>query len=202
MMSCTCRGSPAPTSGNSRRRGRSRRQRWAPLSTSGQCLPLEARANQFARPHIAIALALRDSTSFDFDQFFELNVVLIAQMHLLFILWTFLSGRLDALHAWQRAHTDTSRSVHDRDLNRAAGLSTVLRACPLRRGELCWSCSSRGCRGVSHLDLDIVAFIRRCSKAVTMAMGPETQLSGGTADAHFRHQQGSVGFDVDTSSSR
>ncbi|KAH9011947.1 hypothetical protein EDB83DRAFT_2447342, partial [Lactarius deliciosus] len=47
------------------------------------------------------------------------------QIHTLFVLWTFLSGRLDALHAWQKAHTDTSRSVHDRDLNRAAGSSTV-----------------------------------------------------------------------------
>ncbi|KAH9071398.1 hypothetical protein EDB83DRAFT_2363358 [Lactarius deliciosus] len=46
-------------------------------------------------------------------------------MHPLFVLWTFLSGRLGALYAWQNAHTDTSRSVHDRDLNRAAGSSTV-----------------------------------------------------------------------------
>ncbi|KAH9071390.1 hypothetical protein EDB83DRAFT_2517195 [Lactarius deliciosus] len=55
------------------------------------------------------------------DQLFELNAVLIAQMHRLFVLCTFLSGRLDTLHAWQKAHTDTSGSVHDRDLNRAAG---------------------------------------------------------------------------------
>ncbi|KAH9018951.1 hypothetical protein EDB85DRAFT_2154130 [Lactarius pseudohatsudake] len=69
-------------------------------------------------------MALRDPTIFNFDQLFELNAVLTAQMRLLFVLRTFLSGMPDALHAWQKAHTDTSRSVHDRDLNRAAGSST------------------------------------------------------------------------------
>ncbi|KAH9010012.1 hypothetical protein EDB84DRAFT_1570868 [Lactarius hengduanensis] len=69
-------------------------------------------------------MALRDPTIFNFDQLFELNAVLTAQMRPLFVLRTFLSGTPDALHAWQKAHTDTSRSVHDRDLNRAAGSST------------------------------------------------------------------------------
>ncbi|KAH9009540.1 hypothetical protein EDB85DRAFT_2244307 [Lactarius pseudohatsudake] len=89
-----------------------------------QGLPLEAHANPFARSHIAIAMALCDPTIFDFDQLFEINAVLTAQTHPLFVLWTFLSGRLDTLHAWQKADTDTSRSVHDCDLNRAAGSST------------------------------------------------------------------------------
>ncbi|KAH9071427.1 hypothetical protein EDB83DRAFT_248925 [Lactarius deliciosus] len=172
-------------------------------------------------------MALCDPTIF-FDQLFELNAVLTAQMYPLFVLSTFLSGRLDALHAWQTAHTDTSRSVHDdRDLNRAARSSTVCfpsvslppklcflcffqeigpddfinerlsapasliavpaqvsRAYPVGSSEHCWSRSSRGPREVSHLGLDVVAFPRRCSEAVTMAVGPAPKLSGGTADAH------------------
>ncbi|KAH9071406.1 hypothetical protein EDB83DRAFT_248551 [Lactarius deliciosus] len=153
-------------------------------------------------------MALCDPTIF-FDQLFELNAVLTAQMYPLFVLSTFLSGRLDALHAWQTAHTDTSRSVHDdRDLNRAARSSTeigpddfinerlsapasliavpaqVSRAYPVGSSEHCWSRSSRGPREVSHLGLDVVAFTRRCSEAVTMAVGPAPKLSGGTADAH------------------
>ncbi|KAH9008214.1 hypothetical protein EDB83DRAFT_2531993 [Lactarius deliciosus] len=39
--------------------------------------------------HIAIAMVLCDPTIFDFDQLFELNAVLIARMHPLFVLWTF-----------------------------------------------------------------------------------------------------------------
>ncbi|KAH9163511.1 hypothetical protein EDB89DRAFT_1912601 [Lactarius sanguifluus] len=114
----------------------------------------QARANPLARSHIAIAVALCDPTIFDFDQLFELNVVLIAQIHPLFVLWTFSSSRLDALHAWQKAHTDTAGSVHDRDLNRAAGSSTVSRISGPQ------------------------------DEAVTMAVEPAPKLSGGTADAH------------------
>ncbi|KAH9018844.1 hypothetical protein EDB85DRAFT_2154216 [Lactarius pseudohatsudake] len=71
-------------------------------------------------------MALYEPTIFDFDRLFEVNAVLIAQMHPLFVLLTFLSGTPDALHAWRKAHTDASRLVlvHDCDLNRAARSST------------------------------------------------------------------------------
>ncbi|KAH9011595.1 hypothetical protein EDB85DRAFT_1900938 [Lactarius pseudohatsudake] len=66
-----------------------------------QGLPLEAHANPLARSHIAIGMALRDPTIFDSDRLFELNAVLIAQMHPLFVLsvspptelFSFLSSR-------------------------------------------------------------------------------------------------------------
>ncbi|KAH9071402.1 hypothetical protein EDB83DRAFT_2313471 [Lactarius deliciosus] len=60
-------------------------------------LPLEAHANPLARSHIVIAMALCDPTIFDFDQLFELIAVLIAQMHPLFVLWTFNSWVIDGM---------------------------------------------------------------------------------------------------------
>ncbi|KAH9071377.1 hypothetical protein EDB83DRAFT_2574365 [Lactarius deliciosus] len=147
-----------------------------------------------ARSHIAIAMALRDSTILDFDQLFELNAVIIAQMHLLFVLWTFLSGTPDALRAWKKA--DTSRSLHDRDLNRAAG-SLTENDPPLCRAHI----RNAAVSSVGHaLREDLgeyriwistsFAFTRRCSDAVTMAVGPAPKLSGGMVDAHFRRHMG------------
>jgi translation initiation factor 3 subunit M len=50
-------------------------------------------------------------TVFDFDPLFKLDAVLAAQSHPLFaLLRTFLSGGLDDLRAWQRAHADITES--------------------------------------------------------------------------------------------
>ncbi|KAF8263947.1 hypothetical protein EI94DRAFT_1772790 [Lactarius quietus] len=57
----------------------------------------------------AIATALSDPSIFDFDPLFKLDAVLAAQAHPLFaLLRVFLSGGLDDLHAWQRAHANTA----------------------------------------------------------------------------------------------
>ncbi|KAH9071380.1 hypothetical protein EDB83DRAFT_2517184 [Lactarius deliciosus] len=42
-------------------------------------------------------MALCDPTIFDFNQLFELIAVLIAQMHPLFVLWTFNSWVIDGM---------------------------------------------------------------------------------------------------------
>ncbi|KAH9021502.1 hypothetical protein EDB85DRAFT_2293486 [Lactarius pseudohatsudake] len=125
--SCTCRGSPAPKEREVTPSEMSAfLESLVDVRIAERPLPLSAPSTDAlcSPSHIAIVMALRDPTIFDFDRLFELNAVLIAQMHPLFVLWTFLSGTPDALHTWQNAHTDTSRSVHDRDLNRVAGLST------------------------------------------------------------------------------
>jgi len=57
----------------------------------------------------AIATAVSNPTVFDFDPLFKLDGVLAARSHPLFaLLRIFLSGGLDDLHTWQRAHADVS----------------------------------------------------------------------------------------------
>ncbi|KAH9012086.1 hypothetical protein EDB84DRAFT_1569362 [Lactarius hengduanensis] len=146
-------------------------------------------------------MALRDPTIFNFDQLFELNAVLTAQMRPLFVLRTFLSGTPHALHAWQKAHTDTSRSVHDRDLNRAAGSSTVSRAYPV---------GPAGVSTVGHALREDLGEYRIWISTSLLSPGAVARQSRWQWGRHrsclvgrrmHNCPQGSVGFDVDTSSS-
>ncbi|KAI9431306.1 hypothetical protein H4582DRAFT_2062818 [Lactarius indigo] len=61
----------------------------------------------------SIAVALSDLTIFDFVLLFEFDANLDASPHPPFaLLWIFLSGRLDDLHARQHTHVDTEEHEH------------------------------------------------------------------------------------------